>query len=90
MGMAAAFKARRVLQNAQRVVAAEFLCGAQGLDFLLPLEAGRGVAELHRRIRQGTTPVARLTVDRPPAPDLAQLATMVAGAVLDPRTDAGG
>jgi histidine ammonia-lyase len=88
MGMAAAFKARRVLQNAQRVVAAEFLCGAQGLDFLLPLEPGRGVAELHRRIRHGATPVEKLTIDRPPAPDLARLAAMIAGGGLDPRTDA--
>ena len=40
MGMAAAFKADRILANAQRVVAAELLCGAQGLEFLPPLAAG--------------------------------------------------
>ena len=48
MGMAAAWKARRILGNAARaVVAAEFLCGAQGLEFLRPLRPGRGVARLH-------------------------------------------
>lgn len=90
MGMAAAFKARRVLQNAQRVVAAEFLCGAQGLDFLLPLEPGRGVVDLHRRIRQGNPPVRGLSEDRAPAPDLAQLATMIAAGILDPLPPTGG
>jgi histidine ammonia-lyase len=89
MGMAAAFKARRVLQNGQRVVAAEFLCAAQGLDFLRPLEPGPGVAELHRRIRQGTPPIPGLTDDRSPAPDLDRLAVMIAAGILDPDLPAG-
>jgi histidine ammonia-lyase len=85
MGMAAAYKARRVLENAQRVVAAEFLCAAQGLDFLLPLAPGRGVAGLHRRIREADPPVRTLAEDRSPAPDLAQLSAMVAAGILDPE-----
>ena len=40
MGMAAAWKAQRILANAQRVVAAELLCAAQGLEFLKPLTPG--------------------------------------------------
>jgi histidine ammonia-lyase len=84
MGMAAAFKARRVLQNAQGVVAAEFLCAAQGLDLLLPLAAGAGVSRLHRSIRQGNPPIRPLAQDRPPAPDMAQLALMIANGLLDP------
>ena len=43
MGMAAAWKAQRILANAQRVVGAELLCAAQGLEFLRPLRPGRGV-----------------------------------------------
>ena len=50
MGMAAAFKAGRILVNAQRVVAAELLCAAQGLEFLKPLAPGRGVAALYQRL----------------------------------------
>ena len=42
MGMAAAWKAQRILANAQRVVAAELLCAAQGLEFLKPLAPGPG------------------------------------------------
>jgi histidine ammonia-lyase len=84
MGMAAAFKAGRILTNAQRVVAAELLCGAQGLEFLKPLAPGRGVAALYQRIRRLTPPVLPLTADRPPAPDLERLALAVALGELDP------
>ncbi|HEV8124703.1 MAG TPA: histidine ammonia-lyase [Gemmatimonadales bacterium] len=84
MGMAAAFKARRILQNAQRVVAAELLSAAQGLDFLKPLQPGRGVALLYRRIREATPPIKTFTEDRSPAPDLARLAGLVAAGSLDP------
>jgi len=84
MGMAAAWKAQRILRNAQRVVAAELLCAAQGLEFLKPLTPGRGVAELNRRIRSLTPAVAPLGRDRPPAPDLERLALAVATGELDP------
>jgi histidine ammonia-lyase len=51
MGMAAAWKTRRILRNAQRVVAAEFLCAAQGIDLLRPLRSGPGVEMLHAVVR---------------------------------------
>ena len=84
MGMAAAWKARRILLNAQRVVGAEFFCAAQGLEFLKPLSPGRGVAELLHRIRSMPSPVLPWTVDRPPAPDLDRLSRAVAHGLLDP------
>ncbi|MEO8227140.1 MAG: aromatic amino acid lyase, partial [Gemmatimonadota bacterium] len=84
MGMAAAFKARRILSNAQRVVAAELLCGAQALELLQPLAPGRGVGVLYRRIRSLEPPVPPLTVDRPPAADLERLAAAIADGELDP------
>ena len=87
MGMAAAFKARRILANAQHVVAAELLCGAQGLELLKPLTPGRGVARLLQAIRAPGVGVAPLGADRPPAPDLARLAAMVAGGVLAPPAE---
>ena len=85
MGMASAFKAGRILTNAQRVVAAELLCAAQGLEFLKPLSPGRGVAALYRRIRGLNPPVAPLKGDRPPAPDLERMAQAVARGELDPE-----
>ena len=76
MGMAAAYKTRRILVNARRVVAAELLCGAQGLEFLRPLTPGRGVGELYRRIRGRARPGA---ARRPAsAPDLERLAAALA------------
>lgn len=86
MGMAAAWKAQRVLRNAQRVVGAELLCAAQGLEFLKPLAPGKGVGALHRRLRALTPAVLALEGDRPPAPDLERLALAVAAGELDPGT----
>lgn len=83
MGMAAAFKARRILANAQLVVGAEFLCAAQGLDLLQPLRPGRGVAALHEAVR-GPGGVPGLDSDRPPGPDLERLGALVARGGLDP------
>ena len=82
MGMAAAFKTRRILANAGRVVAAELLCGAQALEILRPLRPGRGVGELYRRIRDAG--IAPLAADRPPAPDLERLAAGLAAGGFDP------
>ena len=84
MGMAAAWKAQRILPNAQRVVGAELLCAAQGLEFLKPLAPGKGVAALYRRLRALAPAVPPLEADRPPAPDLERLARAVAAGELDP------
>lgn len=43
MGMSAAWKAERVLVDAGRILAIELLVGAQGLEFLKPLQPGLGV-----------------------------------------------
>jgi histidine ammonia-lyase len=80
MGMAAAFKARRILANASRVIAAELLCGAQAIDLLDPLKPGRGVLELHARVRSG---VPRLAEDRPVGQDLERLAMLVRQGAFD-------
>jgi histidine ammonia-lyase len=84
MGMASAWKAQRILLNAQRVVAAEFLCAAQGLDLLRPLRSGNGIEALFNAVRDPARGVPRLGADRPPAPDLARLAARIAAGALDP------
>jgi histidine ammonia-lyase len=84
MGMAAAYKAQRILANAQRVVGAELLCAAQGLEFLRPLRAGRGVERLHALVRGLRPAVTPLEQDRPPGPELERLALAVAAGELDP------
>ena len=82
MGMAAAYKTRRILANGERVVATELLCAAQGLELLKPLKPGRGVLALYDRVRAGG--VAPLGEDRPPAADMERLRAMIAGGELAP------
>ncbi len=84
MGMGAAYKARRILDNAVHVVATELLCAGQGLDLLRPLTPGRGVGLLHDRLRGLSPAVPPLAEDRPPAPDLARLAGAIRAGVFDP------
>jgi histidine ammonia-lyase len=79
MGMAAAHKTRRVLANAQRVVAAELLCAAQGLDYRKPLRPARGVERLHARVRKVAAPLA---ADRVLSPDLEAVFTLTTSETL--------
>jgi histidine ammonia-lyase len=51
MGNAAALKALQVLGNAERALAIELLAGAQGVEFLAPLEPGVGVRATRAFVR---------------------------------------
>jgi histidine ammonia-lyase len=62
MGNAAGLKAWQVLGNGEWTLAIELLAGAQGVEFLAPLEPGRGAAAAHRSVRSLSP---RLTDDRP-------------------------
>jgi histidine ammonia-lyase len=68
MATLAARKARRAVALCTRVLACEALCAAQGLEFLRPLRAGRGVDGAYRHLRKQ---VAALTDDRALHRDLA-------------------
>lgn len=57
MGVTAARKARQILINARRVLAMEFLCASQGLEFLQPLKAGQGVQLAYKKIRKHVLPI---------------------------------
>ena len=74
MGMTAAWKAGRILANAERIVAIELLAGAQGLEFLKPLKPAKSVARLHAAVRQES---AVLSADRPLTRDIERLAQQV-------------
>jgi len=90
MGMAAAWKARRVYDNARRVIATELLCAAQGLEILKPLEPGRGIRPLFRSIREGEDLVPPLREDRSPSPDLERLARRIGRGDFRPALGPGG
>jgi histidine ammonia-lyase len=68
MGWLAARKAARIVDIFASVLGLEFLCAAQGLDFLRPLRPGRGAAAAHAIIREH---VPHLSEDRSLRPDLA-------------------
>ena len=80
MGMTAAWKAERVRENATRIVAIELLAGAQGLEFLKPLQPGTGVRRLYAAVRRES---AALSGDRSLTADIER----TAGALRDGRFD---
>jgi histidine ammonia-lyase len=74
MGNAAGLKALQVLANAERALAIELLAGAQAVEFLAPLEPGRGVAATRAYVR---TLSERLRDDRPLSADIERMATAI-------------
>ena len=71
MGNAAGLKCLRVLENAEAAVAIELLAGAQGVEFLAPLEPGAGVRAAHGFIRSLSPTVLE---DRPLSGDIEAVA----------------
>ena len=78
MGVTAAWKAARIVDNVEAVLAIEILAAAQGLDFVRPLRPGHGVAAAHRAVRRV---VPRLERDRVLSADIAAMR----GAIRDGR-----
>ncbi len=74
MGWLAAVKAAQVADRLATVLGLEFLCAAQGLDFLHPLRPGRGALVAHAAIRRCS---AHLEADRVLRPDLDRVLALV-------------
>ena len=74
MGNAAGLKALQVLANVEHVLAIELLGGAQAVEFLAPLEPGRGVTAARAFVR---TLSARLEDDRSLSADIERVAASV-------------
>ncbi len=80
MGNAAGLKAWQVLANTERALAIELLAGAQGVEFLAPLEPGVGVRAAHAFVRSLSP---RLRDDRPLAADIEAVAVAIrAGSLI--------
>jgi histidine ammonia-lyase len=79
MGNASGLKAWQVLANAERVLAIELLAGAQGVEFLAPLQPGVGVRATREFVRSLSP---RLRDDRPLAPDIEAVADAVRDGAL--------
>jgi histidine ammonia-lyase len=75
MAMGAAWKLRRVIANVRHILAIELMCAAQGLDYRVPLRAGRGAVRGHRLVREI---VPTLLQDRVLSPDIVALSDAIA------------
>ncbi len=88
MGPIAARKALQIVECAERVVAIELLCAAQGLDFEKKLRTTAPLQAVHRLVRRR---VKTLADDRYLAPDLEALTELVkSGALVAAARAAGG
>jgi histidine ammonia-lyase len=76
MGNASGLKSWTVLANAERTLAIELLAGAQGVEFLAPLQPGVGGRAARAFVR---TLSPRLEADRPLGRDI----ELVADAIRD-------
>ena len=74
MGMGAALKLKRVVANLKNVLAIEFLCAAQGIDFLAPLKPGRGAQKAYQWVRSVSRAVTR---DRSLASDIGRVGQLI-------------
>jgi len=84
MGMTAALKFGQIVENAEKMLAIELLCAAQGLDYRQPLQPARRVGEAHAAIRSLIRP---LQEDRVLAPDIEALSRAIRTAEFDAWRD---
>jgi histidine ammonia-lyase len=74
MGNASGLKAWQVIGNAERAVAIELLAGAQAVEFLAPLQSGRGSEAARRFVRSLSD---RVVEDRPLSGDIEAVAAAI-------------
>jgi histidine ammonia-lyase len=74
MGNASGLKAWQVVANSERALAIELLAAAQAVEFLAPLEPGRGAAATYEFVR---TRSERLRDDRPLSADIEAVADAI-------------
>ena len=80
MSTTAARKAAMVLENAEKILAIELLCAAQGMEFHRPLKSSSALEEVHNLIR---TQVPFLKEDRELHKDInTLLEMMIEGKIL--------
>ncbi|HEY5163551.1 MAG TPA: aromatic amino acid lyase, partial [Terriglobales bacterium] len=75
MGMTAAIKLRKIVENTRFVLAIEAIAAAQALDFLAPLKPGKRAQQAMAAIRKVSPKVER---DRSLAADFARVAEVIA------------
>ena len=84
MGMTSALKLKRIVENAELVLAIEMMSAAQGLEYRAPLKPARQVARARVKVREL---VARLDEDRVLSGDIEALAGAVRSGKFDEWAD---
>jgi len=74
MGMTTALKTKKIIDNAQAVLAVEFMAGAQAIDLRKPVNPSKGIQAAHDVIRKY---VDHLEEDRPLYDDINKLKEVV-------------
>jgi histidine ammonia-lyase len=74
MAMGAALKLKQVVANLERILAIEFLCAAQGVDYLRPMKAGVAVETAYQYIRRH---IPHVSVDRVLSIDIERMMGMM-------------
>ena len=80
MGMTGALKLRQIVDHAERIIAIELMCAAQGVEFRKPLRPSREIERAHAAVR---AIVPHLEKDRTLAPDINALAAAVRAGKFD-------
>jgi len=70
MAMGAALKLKQVVANLEQILAIEFLCATQGIDYLRPLKAGVTVEAAYQYIRRR---ISHVSVDRVLSTDIERM-----------------
>jgi histidine ammonia-lyase len=84
MGMTGALKLRQIVEHAERIVAIELMCAAQGIEFRRPLKSGAKVEQAYQAVR---AVVPRLEQDRVLSTDMDRMAAAVKGGAFDAWLD---
>jgi histidine ammonia-lyase len=80
MSMGAALKTAEIVERTRVVLAIEILAASQALDLLSPLTTSVALQRVHAAIRK-TVPT--LDEDRPPAPDIEKISSLIASGEIE-------
>ena len=79
MGMSAARRLARMLENLRHIIAIELLCACQGIDLLAPLKTGALATKAYELVREKSP---KVTQDRALAADIEAISVLLASSVL--------
>ena len=79
MGMAAAIKLKKIVENTRNTLAIEAMAAAQALDLLAPLKTSKRLQQAHAAIRSVS---AKLEKDRVMYPDFVKIAEVIASGTV--------